>query len=77
MARHSDWTRANTRMGWSDPTFGSLWLPKRIVGSLQPRKQGTALFAKCFARVQLSERGEEEETDVDHQQAPAAREARV
>jgi hypothetical protein len=39
-------------MGWSDPTFGSLWLPKGIVGSLQPRKQGKALFAKCFARVQ-------------------------
>ncbi len=46
MARHSIWTRANTRMGWSDPVFGSLWLPKRIVGSLQPRKQGGALFAK-------------------------------
>jgi hypothetical protein len=42
-------------MGWSDPTFGSLWLPKRIVGSLQPRKQGTALFPKCFARVQVRE----------------------
>ena len=37
-------------MGWSDPVFGSLWLPKRIVGSLQPRIQGSALFAKCFAR---------------------------
>ena len=46
-------------MGWSDPAFGSLWLPKRIVGSLQPCKQGKALFAKCFARVQLEGRGEE------------------
>src|SRR6266403_1170880 len=64
-------------MGWSDPTFGSLWLPKGIVGSLQPRKQGKALFAKCFARVQLRERKEEEETYVDHQQTPATREARV
>jgi hypothetical protein len=27
-------------MGRSDPTFVSLWLPKRIVESLQPRKQG-------------------------------------
>src|SRR5260370_37906123 len=56
----------NTFWGWSDPTFGSLWLPKRIVGSLQPRKQGNALFAKCFASVQLRGRGEEEETHVDH-----------
>src|SRR5712664_4149158 len=67
----------NTQMGRSDPTFGSLWLPKRIVGSLQPRKQGSALFAKCFARVQRRERREKEETHVDHQQAPATREARV
>src|SRR5437773_5377624 len=68
----------NTVLGWSDPTFGSLWLPKRIVGSLQPRKQRKTLFAKCFARVPLRGRGEEEEeTNVDHQQAPAAREARV
>jgi hypothetical protein len=64
-------------MGWSDPTFGSLWLPKAIVGSLQPRKQGEALLAKCFARVQLRERNEEEETYVDHQQTPTTREARV
>src|SRR5437773_10758766 len=64
-------------MGWSDPVFGSLWLPKRLVGSLQPRKQGKALFAKCFARVQLRGRKEEEETYVDHQQTPATREARV
>src|SRR6266403_6132869 len=64
-------------MGWSDPTFGSLWLPKGIVGSLQPGKQGNLLFAKRFARVQLRERKEEEETHVDHQQAPATREARV
>jgi len=35
-------------MGWSDPTFGSLWLPKNIVGSLQPRKQKNPLFAKCM-----------------------------
>src|ERR1700745_936185 len=67
----------NTGMGWSDPVFGSLWLPKRIVGSLQPRKQGSALFAKSFARVQVTERREKEETHVDHQQAPATREARV
>src|SRR6266704_874830 len=64
-------------MGWSDPPFGSLWLLKGIVGSLQPRKQGKALFAQCFARDQLRERKEEEETHVDHQQAPATREARV
>src|SRR6266576_1914421 len=64
-------------MGWSDPTFGSLWLPKRIVGSLQPRKQGNPLFAKCFDRVQLKEKGKKEETHVDHQQTPATREARV
>src|SRR5260370_19181806 len=64
-------------MGWSDPAFGSLWLPKRIVGSLQLRKQGSALFAKCFARVQGRERREKEETHVDHQQAPATRETRV
>ena len=57
-------------MGWSDPVFGSLWLPKRILGSLQPRKQGKALFAKCFARVQVTERREKEGTHVDHQQAP-------
>jgi hypothetical protein len=57
-------------MGWSDPVFGSLWLPKRNLGSLQPRKQGKALFAKCFARVQLRGRKEEEETYVDHQQPP-------
>ena len=29
------------------------------MGSLQPCKQGKALFAKCFARVQLEGRGEE------------------
>src|SRR6059058_5517430 len=52
----------NTGMGWSDPTFGSLWLPKRIVGSLQPGKQENPLFAKRFARVQLKERGKKEET---------------
>jgi hypothetical protein len=42
-------TRAKHSDGWSDPT-GSLWLPKTIVGSLQPQ-QRKALFAKCFARV--------------------------
>src|SRR5260370_6759911 len=64
-------------MGWRGPTFGSIWLAKRSGGSLQTRKQGKARFAKCFARVQVREKGEEEETHVDHQQAPAAREARV
>jgi hypothetical protein len=52
MARHSVWTRANHTDGLERPHF---WLPsagQHFVGSLQPRKQGKALFAKCFARVQ-------------------------
>jgi hypothetical protein len=67
MARHSDWTRAKPPDGLERPPF---WQPKagqNVMGSLQPRKQGSALFAKCFARVQLRGRGEEEETHVDHQ----------
>jgi hypothetical protein len=75
MARHSVGRGQNTRMGWSDPTLAHGSVAKEIRGSLQPRKQGSALFAKCFALVQVREIGKEEETHVDHQQAPAAREA--
>ncbi|HLZ91632.1 MAG TPA: hypothetical protein VKQ28_07940, partial [Candidatus Acidoferrum sp.] len=32
-------------------------------GSLHPRKQEKALFAKCFVRVQLRKRNEEEENN--------------
>jgi hypothetical protein len=37
----------NTVLGWSDPTFGSLWLPKRILGRSSP----LASCSPCFARV--------------------------
>src|SRR5882724_6962660 len=66
----------NTVLGWSDPTFGSQRLAKTSWGRSSPQT-GKALFAKCFARVQVTERREKEETHVDHQQAPATREARV
>ena len=38
-------------MGWSDPTS----LPPEPWRSLQPGEQGTALFTRCFARVQFSQ----------------------
>jgi len=63
---------AGNTLGWAGatPFLAAFGCPKRTVGSLQPRKQGKALFAKCLTRVQVGERGEKEQTHVDHQQAP-------
>ena len=51
MARHSVWTRAKHPDGLERPHFWQLKAGQNVMGSLQPRKQGSALFATCFARV--------------------------
>jgi hypothetical protein len=47
----------NTKLGWSDPTS----LPRKAWRSLQPNEQDKALFAMCFARVELGQRERREE----------------
>jgi hypothetical protein len=51
MARHSVWTRAKHPDGLERPHFWEPLAAQKNRGSLQPRKQEEALFAKCFARV--------------------------
>jgi len=52
MARHLILGREqNTKLGWSDPTFGGFQPPKDFVGSLQPSVWKKSPLTACFARA--------------------------
>jgi len=54
---------ANTGNGLERPTFGSLWLPKRIVGRSAPQT-GKSLFATVLLLVQVKRETKEEHMSI-------------
>ena len=77
MTRHSVWTRAKHSDGLERPHFWEPVAAQKNRGVAPAPQTGKRSVCGVFCRVQLGGRGEEEETHVDHQQTPAAREARV
>ena len=74
MARQSIFGHGqNTELGWSDPTFGSLRLPKESWGRSSPGNGMRVPFSNVFCPRPGKQITHKEEGYVDHQQTTGTR----